>query len=79
MARNKKWTDEQVEAEIARLKDSEFVKLARKEQQIKYRRRRQQMWSMQYMEARGKQLASEGITPENMEAKLFGGSLEDAQ
>lgn len=76
MARNKKWTDEQVEAEIARLKDSEFVKLARREQQIKYRRK-QQMWSMQYLEARGKQLASEGITPENMEARLFGGSLED--
>ena len=71
MARNKKWTDEQVEAEIARLKESEFVKLARKEQQIKYRRR-QTMWTLQYMEARGKQLASEGITPENMEVRLFG-------
>lgn len=76
MARNKRWTDEQVEAEIARLKESEFVKLARREQQIKYRRK-QQMWSMQYLETRGKQLASEGITPENMEASLFGGSLED--
>lgn len=76
MARSKKWTDEQVEAEIARLNASEFVKLARKEQQIKYRRR-QQMWSLQYMEARGKQLASEGITPENMEARLFGESIGD--
>lgn len=76
MARNKKWTDEQVEAEIARLNSSEYVKLARKEQQIKYRRR-QQMWTLQYMEARGKQLASEGITPENMEEKLFGGKLEE--
>ena len=78
MARNKKWTDEQVEAEIARLNSSEFVKLARKEKQIKYRRR-QQMWTLQYMEARGKQLASEGITPENMEARLFGDSLEDEE
>lgn len=76
MARNKKWTDEQVEAEIARLNSSEFVKLARKEQQIKYRRR-QQMWTLQYMEARGRQLASEGITPENMEEKLFGGKAEE--
>lgn len=75
MARNKRWTDEQVEAEIARLKESEFVKLARREQQIKYRRK-QQMWSMQCMEARGKQLASEGITHENMEARLFGGTVE---
>lgn len=76
MARNKKWTDEQVEAEIARLKASEFVKLAKKEQQIKYRRR-QTMWTMQYMEARGKQLASEGITAENMEARLFGDGTGD--
>ena len=76
MARAKKWTDEQVEAEIARLNSSEFVKLARKEQQIK-NRRRQQMWTLQYMEARGKQLASEGITRENMEARLFGGGQED--
>lgn len=76
MARNKKWTDEQVEAEIARLNASEFVKLARKEQQIKYRRR-QQMWNLQYMEARGKQLASEGITNENMEARLFGDGMGD--
>ena len=76
MARNKKWTDEQVEVEIARLKESEFVKLAKREQQIKYRRR-QQMWSLQYMEARGKQLASEGITHENMESRLFGDTPEN--
>lgn len=76
MARNKKWTDEQVEAEIARLNSSEFVKLARKEKQIK-NRRRQHMWTLQYMEARGKQLASEGITHENMEERLFGESLDN--
>ena len=78
MARSKKWTDEQVEAEIARLKSSEFVKLARKEQQIK-NRRRQQMWQLQFMEARGKQLASEGITPDNMEELLFGDGMGDEQ
>ncbi len=78
MARNKKWTDEQVEAEIARLHASEYVKLARKEQQIKYRRR-QQMWTLQYMEARGKQLESMGITPENMEEMLFGMTPGDEQ
>lgn len=78
MARNKKWTDEQVEEEIARLNASEFVKLARKEQQIKYRRR-QQMWTLQYMEARGKQLASEGITHENMEERLFGDNQEEEE
>ncbi len=76
MATNKKWTDEQVEAEIARLNASEYVKLARKEKQIKYRRK-QQMWTLQYMEARGKELASMGITPENMEERLFGSCVVD--
>ena len=72
MARtNKKWTDDAVETEISRLEESEFVKLARKEKQIKYRRK-QYMWNLQYMETRGKQLASSGVTFENMEAKLFG-------
>lgn len=72
MARsNRKWTDEEVEAEIARLNGSEYVQLARKEKQIKYRRK-QQMWNLQFMEARGRQLASNGITAENMEEKLFG-------
>lgn len=71
MARSKKWTDELVEAEISRLKESEYVKLARKEKQLK-ERRRQYMWGLQYLEARGKQLASNGITFENMEETLFG-------
>ena len=76
MARtNKKWTDDQVEAEIARLKESEFVKLARKEKQIK-ERRRAYMWNLQFLETRGKQLASDGITFENMEERLFGDDEE---
>lgn len=75
MAR-KQWTDEEVEIEIHRLQNSEDVKLAKKEQQIKYRRR-QQMWSLQFMEKRGKQLRQMGITPENMEEVLFGTIVED--
>ena len=72
MARtNKKWTDDAVEAEIARLEGSEYVKLARKENQIKYRRR-QYMWNLQGLEARGKRLASDGVTFENIEETLFG-------
>ena len=72
MARtNKKWTDEQVEAEITRLNNNEYVKLARKENQIKYRRRIH-MWNMQGLEARGKQLASMGCTLENIEEVPFG-------
>ena len=65
------WTDEEVEIEIRRLRQSEDVKLAKKEQNIKYRRR-QQMWGLQYMEKRGKQLREMGVTMENMEEKLFG-------
>lgn len=72
MARtNKKWTDEQVEAEIARLEGSEYVKLARKENQIKYRRK-QYMWNLQGLEARGKRLASSGVTFDNIGEVLFG-------
>lgn len=72
MARtNKKWTDEQVEAEIARLKESEYVRLARKEKQIK-ERRRAYMWNLQFMETRGKQLAEQGVTFDNIEEVLFG-------
>lgn len=75
MAGKKKWTDDAVEKEISRLKESEYVKLAKKEVQLRTRRR-QYMWNLQFMEARGKQLASEGITRENMEAKLFGSAVE---
>lgn len=70
MAR-KLWTDEEVEIEINRLHHSEAVKLAKKEINIKYRRR-QYMWNLQFMEKRGKQLQQMGITSENMEAMLFG-------
>ncbi len=64
-------TDEQVEIEIERLQNSDAVKLAKKEQQIKYRRR-QYMYTLKSMEKRGQKLAAEGITLENIEARLFG-------
>lgn len=68
-------TDEMVEIEIARLQASDAVKLAKKEQNIKYRRR-QQMYMLRCMEKRGKELMSQGITMENIEEELFGG-MED--
>ncbi|MBO5319488.1 MAG: hypothetical protein J6B01_06760 [Ruminococcus sp.] len=67
----KQWTDEEVEIEIHRLQESDDVRLAKKEQNIKYRRR-QQMWTLQYMEKRGKQLREMGIDFDNIEEKLFG-------
>lgn len=62
-------TDEEVEAEIGILKQSEHVKLARKEQRIKYRRR-QELYTLRALEKRGKELESMGITIENMEEEL---------
>lgn len=77
MARtNKQWTDEEVELEIHRLQQSEDVKLAKKEQDIKYRRR-QMMWNLQFMEKRGKQLKEMGCTFENIEEVLFGDPVGD--
>lgn len=63
-------TDEQVELEIERLLNSEDVKLAKKEQRIKYKRR-QYMYQLRNMEKRGKQLASDGFTIENIERQMF--------
>ena len=64
-------TDEQVEQEITRLLDSEEVKLAKKEQNILYRRR-QYMYQLRSMEKRGKQLKADGVTLDNIESVLFG-------
>ena len=76
MARtNKQWTDEEVELEIHRLQQSDDVKLAKKEQNIKYRRR-QMMWNLQFMEKRGKQLKEMGCTFENIEEMLFGDPVD---
>ena len=69
-------TDEQVEIEIDRLLNSDAVKLAKKETRIKLRRR-QYMYSLRTMEKRGKELARQGITLENIEARLFGEIDED--
>lgn len=72
---NKKWTDEAVEIEIRRLKASDDVKLGKREQAIKYRRR-QQMWGLQGLERRGKELKEMGCTYDNIEEVLFGGPVD---
>ena len=59
-------TDEQVEAEIEKLKKSEFVKLAKKEEQIRYRRR-QYLYGLRQYEKKGKELAKAGLTIEMLE------------
>lgn len=60
-------TDEQVEQEIERLKESPAVLLARQEQRIKYRRR-QYLYQLRNYEKRGKQLMAEGVTYESLKA-----------
>ena len=60
-------TDEQVENEIQRLKKSEYVKLAKEEQRIRYRRR-QYLYCLRQYEKKGKDLAESGITIEMLKA-----------
>ena len=69
-------TDEMVEMEIERLWGSEEVKLAKKEINIKYKRR-QYLYSLRQLEKRGKQLMAEGVTMENIEFKMGGGMDEE--
>lgn len=65
MAKN--WlTDEQVEKEIEELKQSPYVKLAKKEEKIRYRRR-QYLYGLRQYEKKGKELAKAGITIEMLE------------
>lgn len=59
-------TDEQVEAEIAKLLKSPDVKLAKKEMRIRYRRR-QYLYGLRNLEKKGKELADAGITMEMLE------------
>lgn len=65
-------TDADVEAEIERLKESEFVRLARKEEAIRYRRR-QYLYTLRSYEKKGKELAAAGITMEMLEQYDEGG------
>ena len=59
--------DEQVEKEIARLKESPYVKLGKKEEGIRIRRRRY-MYKLRDLEKKGKALAATGLTLELLEA-----------
>lgn len=61
--------DEEVEAEIERLKQSEYVKLARKAERIKYKRK-QRLYQYQWFENRGKELAKQGYTLENIAERM---------
>lgn len=59
-------TDEMVEEEIARLQASPLVKLAKREEAIRYRRR-QYMYQLRGYEKKGKALAAQGVTLRSLE------------
>lgn len=76
-------TNDAFEDEIQRLKESEHVKLARKEQRLKYKQR-QYLYILRNLEKRGKLLAAQGITLDNLEemiaqAEADTGALEGAE
>ena len=69
-------TDEMVEEEILRLQGSPLVKLARREEAIR-NRRRQYMYQLRMYEKRGKALEAQGITLEELEE--MAGDLYDSE
>lgn len=76
MAKEYGLTDEQVEIEIERLKQSPYVALARREQRLKYRRR-QVLYQLRDLEKKGLALTKAGITMEVLDAMYAPSDLED--
>ena len=71
MAKRDYLTDEQVEKEIERLMDSDLVKLARKEEYVR-NRRRQYLYTLRTYEKKGKELRKAGLTVEILDSMLKG-------
>lgn len=62
-------TDLEVEQEIERLTACETVRLARREQRLKYKRR-QFLYTLRALEKRGAELQEMGVTMENIDAMI---------
>ena len=69
-------SDEMVDEEILRLQASPHVKLARREEAIR-NRRRQYMYQLRCYEKKGKQLEAQGVTLEELEE--MAGMLYDSE
>lgn len=69
-------TDEQVEREIERLTESPLVKLARREQRLRYRRR-QYLYQLRDLEKKGKELEAAGITLESLDSLMEGSEYDE--
>ena len=76
MAAKEFLTDEQVEQEIERLRESPLVALARREARLKYRRR-QYLYQLRDLEKKGKSLEKAGITMEVLNAMYELGDYDD--
>ena len=59
-------TDEEVERQIEELSNSDYVRLSKKEQRQKYKRR-QLLYTLRWHEKHGKELAEAGITEEMLD------------
>lgn len=70
-------TMSKTEREIERLKQSEYVKLAQREQRIKADRRRKYLADLRWLEKRGRALAEAGITKDNIQAFVEAAEAED--
>lgn len=66
MARDFVLSEEDIETEIKRLQASPYVKLAKKEERIRHRRR-QYMYTLRMYEKKGKHLAADGVTIDNLD------------
>lgn len=76
MARRDYLTDEEVEQEIERLLESPDVKLAKKDEYVK-NRRRQYLYSLRSYEKKGKELAKAGITMRLLDSMLKGCGIDE--
>lgn len=68
-------TEEAVEKEIARLTQTDAVKLARREQRLKYKRR-QTLYTLRALEKRGKELEEAGISLDNIDEMMAAAESE---
>ena len=69
-------TDEDVEREIAELNANPYVKLAKKEVRLKYKRRLH-LYNLRSLKKRGQKLSELGITLDNIEEMIAISNDED--
>lgn len=72
-----KYGPEYVETEIARLNKSPAVALARKEENVRYKRQKY-MFHLQWLERRGEALLEAGVTMDNIAEWMAGGGSLDS-